>query len=169
MLSTIKALSVRQPWAWLLVNNHKPLENRSWPTSLRGRLAIHASGTMSATEYDNARWSVDLVNECKRETPWPWEAPGTPMVRPPIVLPVRSEIELGGLVGSVEIYDCRLKDPKRQPEEISAWENSHQKYSWMSRNGRPSKLIPCKGSLRLWYLSTPQARQLLLGEARYGR
>ena len=38
----MKALSIRQPWAWLIVNGHKPVENRSWPTKYTGRLLIHA-------------------------------------------------------------------------------------------------------------------------------
>lgn len=41
----IPALSIRQPWAWLIVNNHKPVENRSWPTSFRGRFLVHAGKT----------------------------------------------------------------------------------------------------------------------------
>ncbi|HTV55212.1 MAG TPA: ASCH domain-containing protein, partial [Terriglobia bacterium] len=39
----MKALSIRQPWAWLIVNGFKPIENRSWNTNFRGRILIHAS------------------------------------------------------------------------------------------------------------------------------
>src|SRR5438045_8559495 len=39
---TMKALSIRQPWAWLIVNGHKPVENRSWSTKYTGKLLIHA-------------------------------------------------------------------------------------------------------------------------------
>jgi len=39
----MKALSVRQPWAWLIVNAYKDIENRDWATKLRGRIWIHAS------------------------------------------------------------------------------------------------------------------------------
>ena len=45
----MKALSVRQPWAWAIAHGHKDVENRSWPTQWHGRLAIHAS----------ARWDED--------------------------------------------------------------------------------------------------------------
>ena len=37
----MKGLSVRQPWAWLIFHG-KDVENRSWPTKLRGRIYIHA-------------------------------------------------------------------------------------------------------------------------------
>lgn len=39
----IPALSIRQPGAWLIVNGHKDIENRDWPTTnFRGRLLVHA-------------------------------------------------------------------------------------------------------------------------------
>jgi hypothetical protein len=28
----MKALSLMQPWAWLMVNGHKDIENRNWAT-----------------------------------------------------------------------------------------------------------------------------------------
>ena len=39
----MKALSVWQPWAWLIVCGSKDIENRTWYTTYRGPLAIHAS------------------------------------------------------------------------------------------------------------------------------
>lgn len=42
----MKAISVWQPWAWLEVHGHKPIETRTWrpPAKLIGkRIAIHAS------------------------------------------------------------------------------------------------------------------------------
>jgi hypothetical protein len=38
----MKALSIRQPWAWLIVNGYKDIENRDWDTKYRGFLLIHA-------------------------------------------------------------------------------------------------------------------------------
>src|SRR5258708_19573199 len=35
-------LSVSQPWAWLIVNAGKDIENRGWMTHYRGLIAIHA-------------------------------------------------------------------------------------------------------------------------------
>ena len=48
----IPALSIRQPWAWLIVNGHKDIENRDWPTNFRGRLLVHAGQTMARRYYD---------------------------------------------------------------------------------------------------------------------
>lgn len=48
----MKALSVRQPWAWALFHG-KPVENRDWqyPPKYRGPLAIHASKTFDQEGY----------------------------------------------------------------------------------------------------------------------
>lgn len=39
----MKALSLLQPWASLVVLGHKKIETRSWTTAYRGPLLIHAS------------------------------------------------------------------------------------------------------------------------------
>jgi tetratricopeptide (TPR) repeat protein len=38
----MKALSIRQPWAWLIVHGVKDVENRTWRTNFRGRFLVHA-------------------------------------------------------------------------------------------------------------------------------
>jgi hypothetical protein len=38
----MKALSIKQPWAWLIVNGYKDIENRDWATTFRGPVLIHA-------------------------------------------------------------------------------------------------------------------------------
>ena len=40
--ASLKALTVRQPWAALLLAGIKDVENRPWRTHYRGPLAIHA-------------------------------------------------------------------------------------------------------------------------------
>ncbi|WP_206002040.1 ASCH domain-containing protein [Paraburkholderia aromaticivorans] len=42
----MKALSIRQPWAWLIVKGHKDIENRTWSTRFRGRVLIHAGARL---------------------------------------------------------------------------------------------------------------------------
>lgn len=39
----MKAITLWQPWATLIALGEKPYETRSWPTSYRGKIAIHAS------------------------------------------------------------------------------------------------------------------------------
>ena len=43
MARKLPALSLKQPWATLVVHGSKTIEVRSWPTELRGWILIHAS------------------------------------------------------------------------------------------------------------------------------
>ena len=56
----MKAISVRQPWAWLIVGGHKNIENRSRNTKFRGRVLIHASQTMTDNDILSA---LDICEE----------------------------------------------------------------------------------------------------------
>lgn len=38
----VHVLSIRQPWAELILAGHKGIENRTWGTRWRGRLVVHA-------------------------------------------------------------------------------------------------------------------------------
>jgi hypothetical protein len=38
----MKALTPCPTWAWFVVNGYKDIENRSWPTRLRGRIWVDA-------------------------------------------------------------------------------------------------------------------------------
>lgn len=85
-----QAISLQQPWAWLVVHadeypDPKRIENRTWPTAVRGRVKIHASKTFDLDGYRSviAR-RPDLAN----------------------LLPQPNEFELGGIVGEVTIVDC---------------------------------------------------------------
>lgn len=79
------ALSIRQPWAWLITefNGHDPkrMENRKWYTKYRGWILIHAAIT-----YDTAgaKW---VRNEFGITVPGP------------------GECKAGGIVGSAYLKD----------------------------------------------------------------
>lgn len=56
----MKALSIRQPYAWVVVMGFKPVENRSWATNHRGPVLIHAGlREMSADVEDVLRRVAD--------------------------------------------------------------------------------------------------------------
>ena len=68
-LNTIPCISIRQPWAWLIVRPDLPdpvdramarqageikdIENRTWSTRIRGQVLIHASKGMTKAEHDD--------------------------------------------------------------------------------------------------------------------
>lgn len=45
----MKAISLTQPWASLVIDGRKHIETRSWPTSFRGVVAIHAAKSIDKT------------------------------------------------------------------------------------------------------------------------
>jgi hypothetical protein len=77
------ALSVRQPWAWLIVHGLKDIENRNWAISFRGRILIHAG----------KRWTRE-------------ERQDATLVRSEFGIDLPETFELGGIVGAVDIVDC---------------------------------------------------------------
>ncbi len=46
----MRCLSIRQPWAFLVCAGVKPIENRSWSTTHRGTVAVHASSYRKAVD-----------------------------------------------------------------------------------------------------------------------
>lgn len=61
----MKVLSVQQPWASLIVNGIKKVENRSWkPKEMPGRILIHASKKCSMRTVGNEpiEWVQEIIN-----------------------------------------------------------------------------------------------------------
>ena len=83
----MKALSVRQPWAHLIITGIKDIENRTWRTTYRGPILIHAGKTFDADAYDWVRSEM-----C-------------------VQLPPPCEIPRGGIVGCAWILGCTHAHP----------------------------------------------------------
>jgi hypothetical protein len=58
----MKVISILQPWATLIVSGHKKIETRSWNTSYRGPLLIHASANKRGISWTNLNQSP--FNKC---------------------------------------------------------------------------------------------------------
>jgi hypothetical protein len=90
-MESLRALSIRQPWASLILSGAKRIENRSRPTHFRGRVFIHASLSQADREFFSAGFdtlprgaiigSVEIIdckplsevaNEPYAEGPWCW-------------------------------------------------------------------------------------------------
>jgi len=84
------ALTIKQPWAWLIFHAGKDIENRNWKTSFRGRFAVHTSGRVSFKEYEDAIFYVqDFISE-----------------EIAFKIPDYTESENGVILGTVELTDC---------------------------------------------------------------
>ena len=119
------ALSVRQPWAWLILHGGKDIENRTWTTRHRGPTAIHASQGMTRAEYENAVFSVEH------------------QVDPTLAdaIPPAHELERGGIVGAVEIVGC-------VDESDSQWFSGP--FGFVMQNRTPLDFVPCRGALKMF-------------------
>ncbi|HCF0590415.1 ASCH domain-containing protein [Pseudomonas aeruginosa] len=113
----MKTLSIRQPWAWLIVYGGKDIENRSRRTNFRGRFLVHASQGMTRQEYNMATWIAGPLG---------------------ITIPPFDELQRGGIIGSVELVDC-LEDSN------SPWYMGEKGY--LLRDPRPLPFVPYKGQL----------------------
>jgi hypothetical protein len=87
----MRALSVRQPWAWAIVTGLKPVENRTWPTAYRGPVLIHAGQTVERDEIDS------MLSLCARQT-----GTGLALLRNAY----DQQAATGAIVGAVTITDC---------------------------------------------------------------
>lgn len=83
----MRAISLRQPWAWAIFHG-KPVENRTWWTAYRGPLLIHASKTL---DIDGAWW----IFENREQLDLPMVTVEYLLSRP-----------VGAFVGKVEMVDC---------------------------------------------------------------
>lgn len=115
----IKALSLKQPYAWALFNG-KDIENRTWRTNHRGLLLIQASVSKSR------RYMDDAAVVCNRQN---------------LQVPPPDELVYGALIGAVDVVDCRWG------EEDDGWGFADH-WHWKIENARLFREpIPMKGTL----------------------
>jgi hypothetical protein len=127
----MKALSIMQPWAWLIANSYKDIENRDWQPKnpglrFRGEFLIH-----TGKKFDG-----------KPEI-WNWEAISEEVdmdIRPP------DEWKLGGIVGIAEIVDV-VRD------HSSPW--FFGPVGLVIRNARPLNFMPVRGQLGFFDVGYP--------------
>jgi hypothetical protein len=59
-MKPIKTLTIQQPWAHLIIDGNKTIENRSWKTDYRGPLLIHAGRKLDRDADILARFGITL-------------------------------------------------------------------------------------------------------------
>lgn len=124
----MKTLSIKQPWAWLIVNGYKPVENRSWATNFRGEVLIHAGKTFDWTALEFLHESFpDLLDKVVKEFQ-------ISSLKPWHVCPNK----IGGIVGKAEIVGCVT-------EYDSPW--FFGPYGFVLKNPQPLPFVPCRGQL----------------------
>jgi len=125
----MKALSIRQPWAWLIMHGGKDIENRTWHTKFRGRFLVHAAQGMTVREWVAA--SDFCIAQGIHDTPFD--------------MPSFEDLQRGGIIGSVELVDS--VDTSESP-----WYMGQKVF--VLRDPKPLPFTPHKG--RLGFFDVPE-------------
>jgi len=148
-LEADRALTVRQPWAFLILRPDVPesgrarlrelglvkdVENRTWGTRVRGRVWVHAG----------REWDGGETVARNRLARW-------------MGVTVPSELPLGAIVGSVEIVDCVR-------EMDSPWFGGP--FGFVLADPRPLREpVPCAGKQGFWRPGDELAEKLADADA----
>lgn len=85
----MKTLSIKQPWATLIAHGVKDIENRTWPTTHRGGIYIHASAKSAIYQF------TDLQRDVLYK-------------RPTVFRNNHDDHVFSAIIGEVDIIDCVL-------------------------------------------------------------
>ena len=123
----MKVLTIKQPWATLIMQGNKRFEFRSWQTKYRGELLIHAGKGIDKEAVKR------LANYLPQELPQ------------------------GKILGKVTLVDCIKITPEFKEEllkennEIYTKSSFHENYGWQLEDVHVfNKTIDAKGHLSLW-------------------
>lgn len=129
----MKALSLQQPWAWLMVNGYKLIENRKWNTSFRGPVLVHASKTF---DEDSVPFVVEMAKKLGIYGKMPY---------------LLKDFQMGGIVGIAEITDCVTSSK-------SPW--FFGQYGFVLKGAKPLPFVPLRGQLGFFDVSAEVVKEL---------
>ena len=151
----MKAISIKQPWASLIVHGIKDIENRTWATKYRGKVLIHASGTWF--KYPNSDSTLgDLFTDFQwekiREN---YDKNLYSILEPKAII---DRLPTSAIIGEVEIIDCVInhesiwaeKNIIFQEEEKN--DEKYQIFNWVLANPifYEKPILNVKGKLSFW-------------------
>jgi hypothetical protein len=131
------ALSIKQPWAALIVAGHKTIEVRKWATAVRGRVFIHAAGSPD-------------------QRPEGWESVPDEL-RPLAQL-------TGGIIGDADLFGCIVyrtaavfRADAGKHLNPPDWFVPPRMYGFQFRAAALVPFRPCRGSVRFFTVEYPEA------------
>ena len=122
----MKALTIKQPWASLIINKHKKYEFRSWKTNYRGKILKKASKKIEKDmlkRFENYNLDINTSS-------------------------IIGEAEIVDCI----LVDEKFNEELREIDPIVYGKSNHvETYAWKLENIiKYDKPIPCKGKLGLW-------------------
>ena len=128
---SMKVLSLIEPWATLIKDGKKVIETRSWKTSYRGELYIHASSKKIKRSDEHTIELLKLI-------------PNVPM-------------GYGNIICKCKLVDCVYMDQEfldriqKDKQEFLCGEYSLGRYAWILEDVEVlDEPIPAKGHLNIW-------------------
>ncbi len=123
----MKVLTIKQPWATLIMEGYKRFEFRSWKTKYRGDLLIHAG---KGVDKEAMRRLAKYIPE---------------------------DMPTGKILGKVTLIDCIKCDEKfkevclKENKDVYAKSTFVERYAWQLVNVKVfDEPIEAKGKLSLW-------------------
>ena len=123
----MKVLTIKQPWATLIMQGDKRFEFRSWQTKYRGDLLIHAG---KGIDKEAMKRLAKYIPE---------------------------DMPTGKILGKVNLVDCIKMSPDfkekllKENSEIYTKSSFQENYGWQLDNVEVfDELIEAKGHLSLW-------------------
>jgi hypothetical protein len=160
-MKVVKALSIKQPHAWLEIMGFKPIETRPWKIGkkpgyngisfeleLPARIFIHVPKVPDKEGWDNLcdKHLATPLLQCKPIIDR--AADGSDIICDPYEVLMEMEAEdlgIGGIIGEIDIVDCVT-------ESDSQWfhffNKRYGKYGFVLANPvKFQRIIPCSGAL----------------------
>lgn len=150
MIEQMRTLTVKQPWATLIAEGVKDVENRTWHTKYRGPLAIHAG-----MAYDDAAHQFPAAAHA--------------FLHDDRIRKLRvPDLPRGAIVAVVELVSCHSWRDCRQDNGnlCSEWAEVGTTHWTLELVGKLPEPMPWTGSLGLRLLSSETAS--LVGKALVG-
>lgn len=121
----MKALTIKEPWASLIINNYKTYEFRSWKTNYRGKILIHAGLSLEKNELKYFE-DYNLNYQCGN---------------------IIGEATITDCILVTKEFNKKLLDINNK-----VYKNNHENlYAWKLENiVKYENPIPIKGKLGLW-------------------
>ena len=123
----MKVLTIKQPWATLIMQKDKRFEFRSWQTKYRGELLIHAGKSIDKK----------ALHRLKKYLP--------------------EELPTGKILGKVKLVDCIKMSPEfkelllKENNDIYTDSSFKENYGWQIEDVEVfDNPIEAKGKLSLW-------------------
>lgn len=126
----MKVLSIKEPYATLLMKKIKHIETRSWKTNYRGEIYIHVSGKTLEKQVKQNKEIQNLIRNIS--------------------------MNYGYIICKGYLVDCIYMDKeyiekiKKDKKEYLLGDYKEGRYAWIIKDIKEIKPIKAKGQLGIW-------------------